>query len=271
MVAARRRGAGCARVRAGHRAACAGAGRAARRHRRRAPGGRVLWRSAARTTRPRAWRLLAVAPLLPGRSGVLVTCSWGPWTRWPWRCSAGRRPCPATSWRSSRSWRLVDRRRLRAGPRVAVEVALFLGACLVVVGLLVVGPAGRWSGFGLAERLVLGSAVLATSAIMAAALTLLGVIEAARRPMAVVLLAGTVLLTLGRGWPRPPCSRERRRPRARPASSIAAGLLLLALAVLLDSRDRPRPPTRGAARRRRGPLLPHFALLARSPRWAASR
>ena len=63
---------------------------------------------------------------------------------------------------------------------MAVEVALFLTACLVVVQLLVVGP-GRplVRRSAVDEQLVLGAAVLATSATMAAALTLLGVIERA--------------------------------------------------------------------------------------------
>ena len=62
----------------------------------------------------------------------------------------------------------------RRGRALAVEVALFLVACLVVVSLLVVGPAGRWSQLELDEQVVLGAAVLVTSATMAAALTLLG-------------------------------------------------------------------------------------------------
>ena len=158
----------------------------------------VLWRSSARTDRPRAWRMLAVAPLLPV-SGTLLTLA-----------NAGSDPLTVAVLRWAPTvpgyllsivaiLALVGRHRLRAGPRIAVEVALFLVACLVVVGLLVVGPAGSWSTFDLVEQLVLGSAVLVTSAIMAAALTLLAVIEAARRPMAVVLLGGTLLLTLGRG------------------------------------------------------------------------
>jgi len=65
----------------------------------------VLWRSAARTGR-RAWRLLAVAPLLPV-SGTLLTlanvgsdprtgagCAPGPGSRSRWRCSSS----PAWSW-----------------------------------------------------------------------------------------------------------------------------------------------------------------------------
>ena len=46
---------------------------------------------------------------------------------------------------------------------------------------------------------MLAAAVVVTSATMAAALTLLGAVEARRQPMALVLLAGAALLTAGRG------------------------------------------------------------------------
>jgi diguanylate cyclase (GGDEF)-like protein/PAS domain S-box-containing protein len=230
----------------------------------------VLWRSAARTTRPRAWRMLAVAPLLPV-SGTLLTLANGdldPVTvavlRW-----APTVPGYVVSIIAVMA--LVDRRSRRYGLRIAVEVALFLAACLVVVSMLVVGPAGAWSTFDMTERLVLGSAVLATSATMAAALTLLAVIEAGRRPMAVVLLAGTVFLTLGRGLATsallsgtPPV------PAGVARGIIAAGLLLLALAALIDSGRAPTagadpdPATTGHQARLGvvvGALLPHLALL----------
>jgi diguanylate cyclase (GGDEF)-like protein/PAS domain S-box-containing protein len=161
---------------------------------------------------------------------------------------------------------LVDRRRLRAGGRVAVEVALFFAACTVVVGLLLVGPGDRWSAFGLTEQLVLGLAVLATSAIMAATLTLVGVVEAGRRSMAVVLLAGTLFLTLGRGLATsalfdgtPPV------PAGLARGLMAAGLLLLAQAALMDSRPADGPDDDRSEGDRGvvvGSLLPHLALLA---------
>ena len=48
----------------------------------------------------------------------------------------------------------------RRGPRVAVELALFITACLVVVELLLLGPDGALGGARTsAERLVLGAAV----------------------------------------------------------------------------------------------------------------
>ena len=200
----------------------------------------MLWRSADRTTRPRAWRLLCAAPLLPVL-GVLITLLLGPLDPVAVAVLRWAPTVPGYVVAIVAILGLVDRRGCAPGP-VAVEVALFLAACLVVVGLLVVGPAGRWSGFGLTERLVLGSAVFATSAIMAAALTLLGVIEAARRSMAVVLLAGPSSSPWVVVWPRPPCS----------GTQVPAGVARLLIAQPACSSSplrccstpgRPRPPT----------------------------
>ena len=98
---------------------------------------------------------------------------------------------------------------------------------------------------------------------MAAALTLLGVIEAGRRPMAVVLLGGTVFLTLGRGLATSallagtPARAAAVRPgshRRRPAA--------LALAALVDAGRPRRPGPAGPdGRRPSRSLLPHLALL----------
>ena len=77
-----------------------------------------------------------------------------------------------------------------------------------------------------------------------------------------VLLGGTVFLTLGRAWPRPPCSPGTPPVPAGVARGlIAAGLLLLALAALLDARplapSAPADPAApGPARRRRGRAAP---------------
>ena len=228
----------------------------------------VLWRTAPRTARPRAWRMLAVAPLLPV-SGTVLTLANGDLDPLTMAVLRWAPTVPGYLLSIVAILGLVGRRRLRAGPRIAAEVALFLTACLVVVGLLVVGPDGSWSAFGLVEQLVLGSAVLVTSAIMAAALTLLAVIEAGRRPMAVVLLAGTILLALGRGLATsallagtPPV------PAGVARGLIAAGLLVIALAVLLDSPQGPAdgpdaPASRGQVRLgvAVGALLPQLALL----------
>jgi diguanylate cyclase (GGDEF)-like protein/PAS domain S-box-containing protein len=203
----------------------------------------VLWRTAASTPRPLAWRLLSAAPLLPVL-GTLLTIAVGHIAPLSIAVLRWAPTVPGYLLSIVAILALVGRGRLRAGPRIAIEVLLFFVACQVVVGLLMVGPAGRWSQFGVTERLVLGSAVVATSAIMAAALTLLGVIEAGRRQMAVVLLAGTAFLTIGRGLATsallagtPPVSAGAAR------LLIAAGLLLIALAALLDSSAGADPAT----------------------------
>jgi diguanylate cyclase (GGDEF)-like protein/PAS domain S-box-containing protein len=220
----------------------------------------VLWCSAARTTRPRAWRMLSTAPLLPVL-GIVITLGTGSLDPVTLAVLRWAPTVPGYVVAIAGVLCLVDRRRLRAGPRVAVEVALFLVACLVVVSLLVVGSAGRWSEFGLTERLVLGSAVLATSAIMAAALTLLGVIEAGRRSMAVVLLGGTVFLTLGRGLATSSLLSGTPVPQGVARLLIAAGLLLIALAVLIDSSPAPSPRHETQHGGDVVPLLPYLALL----------
>jgi diguanylate cyclase (GGDEF)-like protein/PAS domain S-box-containing protein len=224
--------------------------------------GGVLWFGAARTTRPRTWRLLAAAPLLPA-AGALGSAFLHPAD--PVQLAVFRwvPTVPGYVIAIVGILALVDPARLRARPRVVVEVVLFLSACLVVVSLLVVGPAGRWSVLALDERAVLGAAVFTTSATMAAALTLLGVIEAGRRTMAVILLGGAVLLTAGRGLSTSAVLAGSTVPLAAARFPIAAGLLLVALAVVLDAR-----PAGGASagRGRRsfdvGQVLPHIALLA---------
>ena len=220
----------------------------------------VLWRRAARGRPGRALaaaRRRAAAPG-PGRPALVA----GPRTRWPppGASCAGRRPCPATS-RDRRDPELVDRQRLRAGPGLAVEVALFLAACLVVVHLLVVGPDGagrlrprRAAGPGRRRpRHLRHHGRRADPA---------GVIEAARSAMALVLLAGTVLLTGGRGLghlgaARGHAARRGRQPvphRRRPAGCSPSPSC---------STPRPAPPRTTEVRRgdRLGQLLPHLALL----------
>jgi diguanylate cyclase (GGDEF)-like protein/PAS domain S-box-containing protein len=160
---------------------------------------------------------------------------------------------------------LADRGRLRArGLRLRLELALFVTASVVVVHVLVVGPEERWSALGIDERLVLGAAVLATSATMAAALTLLGVVEPSRQRMALVLLGGTVLLTGGRGLGTSALISG--APLAVDASRflVAGGLWLLAAAVLTDpetgAATDDTPGVRGTAEL--GQLLPHLAMVA---------
>jgi diguanylate cyclase (GGDEF)-like protein/PAS domain S-box-containing protein len=221
----------------------------------------LVWSCAPRTSRPKAWRLLSIAPLFPVAGAVaaailgtregaeLAVLRWIP-------------TVPGYLIAIIAILTLVDRARLRAGPRVAAEVALFLGACLVVVQLLVVGPAGRWTALALNEKLVLAAAVLATSATMAAALTLLGVIERARRPMALVLLAGTAFLTTGRGLGTSAMLSGAVGVHNGARFLICTGLLMLAAAALMDV----QPAVARQNRQNRtlpdvGQLLPHLALL----------
>jgi diguanylate cyclase (GGDEF)-like protein/PAS domain S-box-containing protein len=223
--------------------------------------GVVLWFASARTTRPRTWRLLAAAPLFPVL-GALVAAFAHPvdpvqLTVFRWLPTV-----PGYVIAIVGILGLVDRGRLRARPRVVVEVALFLFACLVVVSLLVVGPAGRWAPLAFDVRVILTAAVLTTSATMAAALTLLGVIEASRRTMAVVLLGGAVLLTVGRGLGTSAMLSGSAASTAAARFPVAAGLLLLAFAVLLDSDTAGGDPDRQGRRSFDvGQLLPHIALL----------
>jgi diguanylate cyclase (GGDEF)-like protein/PAS domain S-box-containing protein len=160
---------------------------------------------------------------------------------------------------------LVEGRRLRAaGLRLAVEAVLFTAACLVVVQFLIVGPLGGWGRLGVDELVVLNAAVFATSATMAAALTLLGVIEAPRQPMALVLLGGAVLLTVGRGLGTSAVLTEMPAAGDGARVLVTAGLWLLALAVLTDPG---RGPATGGASplpgrsTEMGQVLPHLAML----------
>ena len=223
--------------------------------------GVVLWFAAARTTRPRTWRLLAAAPLFPVL-GALVAAVAQPvdpvqLTVFRWIPTV-----PGYLVAIVGILGLVDRGRLRVRARLVVEVALFLFACLVVVSLLVVGAAGRWTPLALDVRVILAAAVLITSATMAAALTLLGVIEAGRRPMAVVLLGGAVLLTAGRGLSTSAMLSGSAISTGAARFPVAAGLLLLAFAVVLDSGPAGDDPDRHGRRSADvGQLLPHIALL----------
>ena len=215
------------------------------RRRRRAPRGRWCCGAAPRGPPGRA---LAAAGRRAAAAGARAPCSPSPTPVRPAdhrRCSAGCRPCPATCSRSSPSSRLVDRRRLRAGPRLAVEVGAVprrlpgRGRACSSSARPGAGRRSAWS-----SRLVLGAAVLVTSATMAAALTLLGVIEAARRPMA-----------RRRCWSAPSCS-----PLGRGVWHVRAAVGHAAVPAGVSPRPRRRRPARcwpspscSTPARRRGP------------------
>ena len=115
-----------------------------------------------------------------------------------------------------------------AGRRLAVEVALFFSACLVVVQLLVVGP-GRRLGRARAPASGWSSARPRSSPrrpTMAAALTLLGVIEARASDGARCCSPARSCSTGGRGLGTSATARPARSPRpTSAASSSLAGLL----------------------------------------------
>lgn len=221
----------------------------------------VLWTVAGRReTGWRGWRLIAVSPLFPVLGAVTVALvdpadpldavvvRWLPTVPGYLVAIAG-------------GLTLVDRERFRGrGRRVGVELALFTTASMVTVQQLVLGPGLGWGDFAAPERLVLGAGVVATSATMAAALTVLCVIDRRRQRTALLLLAGSVLLTVGRGtgtsallggW-------SGGLLLARPA--IVAGLALVALAAIADpGRGGSSRPCTGASTAV-GQLLPHLAL-----------
>ncbi|WP_040338258.1 putative bifunctional diguanylate cyclase/phosphodiesterase [Candidatus Blastococcus massiliensis] len=222
----------------------------------------TVWIAGARSDRSAGWRLLAVAPLFPVLGAVLVGVVDpadpldGVILRW-------LPTVPGYLLGILGLLCLVDRRRLWTGRRGAVEVALFLTASIVTVRLLVSGSVDEWATLLLAERVVLAAAVVVTSATMAAALVVLGLVEPARRRMAVVLLVGTVLLTAGRGIGTSAILSDAAALTAASRFLVAGGLLLLAVAVFLDpGRTAPAPSGAGFPRSVDiGQLLPMGALL----------
>lgn len=209
----------------------------------------------------RGWRLLGAAPLFPVFGAALaailapadplglVVLRWVP-------------TVPGYVFAIAGILTLVDAARLRAGGlRLAVELGLFTTASLVVVQLVVMGPRGGWDDLGVGEHLILAAAVVVTSATMAAALTLLGVIEPHRRRMALVLLLGAVALTAGRGLGTSALLSGASAVLDTSRFLVVAGLWLLCAAVLMDV----RPGAAGASAPCRsaefGQLLPHVAMV----------
>ncbi len=222
----------------------------------------VLWTAGRRPGRPAAWRLLAFAPLFPVLGAVLaaVVDATDPLDRVVVRWLP---TVPGYVIAIVALLGLAGRSRLRTGRRAAAEAALFLTSSLVAVRLLVAGPVGDRVEMHLPEHLVLGAAVVVTSVTMTAALVLLGVVEPARRRMAVVLLAGTVLLTSGRGLGTSAVLADAAAFSALARFLVVGGLLLLALAVLVDPGwSTPAPAASGLPRSVEvGQLLPMGALL----------
>ena len=210
----------------------------------------------------RGWRLLGIAPLFPVLGAVLAA----------WDHVADPLHFAVLRWLPivpgyalavAGVLTLVDRPRLRTGRRLTIELALFFTACLVVVQLLIFGPDGRWSLLAVPGRVVLGAAVVVTSLAMAAALTLLGVVEPHRQRMALVLLAGAVALTTGRALGTAAALLSLDGVAQTGRLVILGGLTLLGLAVLADPGTRAgsvRRPSTGRSTEL-GHVLPHVAML----------
>ncbi|WP_448640652.1 putative bifunctional diguanylate cyclase/phosphodiesterase [Geodermatophilus sp. URMC 63] len=126
--------------------------------------------------------------------------------------------------------------------------------------VLLVGPGSGWTALSAVARLVLGAAVLATAATMAAALTVLGAADARRQPAAAALLAGLVAVCAGRGAGTSAALLG--APGAVPATRVAVvvGLALLVLARLLDTAPAAGAHPGGRAAQLRS-ALPHLALV----------
>ncbi|MGY1602906.1 putative bifunctional diguanylate cyclase/phosphodiesterase [Geodermatophilus sp. SYSU D00815] len=227
-------------------------------------GSGVLWTVGRRQSPPRrGWRLIAVALLFPVLGALLAAVA-RPSSPLEVAVLRWLPTVPGYLVAIAGILTLVDRRRLRAGLRGAVELALFVTACLVVVQLLIIGPGGRWSSLELGQRLVLAAAVVATSLTMAAGLTLLGVVEAHRQRMAVVLLGGAFVLTVGRGLSTAALLFTAHGVAVVSQFLVVGGLTLVVLSAFAD----PGQGTTGRRARGRagrttelGQVLPHAAMV----------
>ncbi|WNV74539.1 EAL domain-containing protein [Geodermatophilus sp. DSM 44513] len=210
----------------------------------------VLWTAGrSRSARWRGWRLFALAPVLPvlGQVAVLVAGPRDPVLEVALRWLP---TVPGQVLAAAGILTLVPPARRRGGPRAAVELALFLIACVLVLQVLVLDPVPGWRDLTPAGSAVLAVATVVTSATVAAAVLLLGVVEARRQRTALVLLAAVALLAPGRVL-------------------VAAGLVLLGAAALLDPGPCPDPDAQGPGGRRLSgrstalrQVLPHLAMTA---------
>ncbi|MBM7805551.1 diguanylate cyclase (GGDEF)-like protein/PAS domain S-box-containing protein [Geodermatophilus bullaregiensis] len=224
----------------------------------------VLWLS-SRSADPgeRPWRLLAVAPLLPV-AGSLVSSLAEPGSVLEAVVLRWLPTVPAYVVAVVALLGMVGRTGLRRTcRRTLLELALFGVAALVVMQVLLVGPGNSWTTLSPGAQLVLGAAVLATSATMAAGLTVLGAVEAHRQRMAVALLSGLVALCVGRGTGTSATllGAHDAVPVARVA--VVVGLALLVLARFLDPGRRPATPADAGSERAEQlrSVLPQLALV----------
>ncbi|MFW3169435.1 putative bifunctional diguanylate cyclase/phosphodiesterase [Geodermatophilus sp. CPCC 206100] len=225
----------------------------------------VMWCAGhSRQTGARGWRLIAVAPLLPvvGFVAVLVVAPTDPMQQVLLRWLP---TVPGYLLVVVGVLTLVGRERLRRGARSGVELALFGTAGVLMVQLLVLGPHRSWLDLRPAEAAVLAAAVLITSATMTAALVVLGVIEGHRQPMALVLLAGTVLTTAGRAIGTSAALSDAAGAADLGRFLVTGGLTLMAAAALADpgpcTGEAARPRPRSGRSTQLGQLLPHLAMV----------
>ncbi len=227
----------------------------------------AMWVAGGRRQRGlRGWRLLAISPLVPA-VGTFVVILFGPTDPLQSVVARWLPTVPGYLLAIVALLTLVGGRGLRVtDARVGVAVALFLTACVVIDQMLVLGPDGSWSDLRLSARFVLGAAVLVTSSAMAAALTLVGAVEAPRQRMALVLLVGVGLLTGGRAVGTAARLAGEVGTLGLSRFLIVGGMSLLALAAMLDARPRRAEPgtgRRGAGRTTQiGQALPHVAMVA---------
>ncbi|GAB3313157.1 hypothetical protein GCM10027451_26880 [Geodermatophilus aquaeductus] len=159
---------------------------------------------------------------------------------------------------------MVERSSLRRTcRRTLLELALFGAAALVAMQLLLVGPGNSWTALSLGAQLVLGAAVVACAAAMAAGLTVLGAVEAHRQRMATVLLGALVVLCAARGTGTAAALLGAYDAVPLTRVAVVVGLALLVLARLLDPGTGPDVRRRAAGGRadQLRSVLPHLALV----------
>jgi PAS domain S-box-containing protein/diguanylate cyclase (GGDEF)-like protein len=221
----------------------------------------VMWTVGGRHQQGlRGWRLLALSPVLAA-VGMALSVALAPTDPLDTVVLRWIPAVPGYAVAVAGGLTLVDRSLLRGrGRRVLVELAIFTTASVVTMQMLFIGPDRRWQDLPDTERLVLGAAVLVTAAMMAGAITVLGVIESGRQRAALLLLGGAVLLAGGRGLITSALLGGWADGTAAGRACVVAGLALGTLAVLTDP-----GPGRGAelgtgASTRLGQVMPHIAM-----------
>ncbi|HEV7211323.1 MAG TPA: EAL domain-containing protein [Blastococcus sp.] len=222
----------------------------------------ILWVLGGRRHQDRlGWRLLALSPLFPALGLLLgalaapaqplqlVVLRWVP-------------TVPGYLAATVALLTFAGAARLRAGGlRPAVEAALFFTVVLLLVQLLLVGVDGSWAGPGPAGRVVLATAAVVASAMVAAAFVMLGAIECGRQRMALCALAGAAALGAGRALGTSAVLAGASGVPDISRFLIVGGLWLVVAAALLDPGPSERPPATPACRSTDlGQVLPHVAM-----------